>query len=129
MRACAANFNGIIHINILKSLVCQILHPVFQTQKKKRLSLLPQFILCAGAVGSATSALLADLTRIEQRTKAMAIIGITIGTAFSAAMVLGPLLTSYFSGFFLFWLSALFGVLAILILQFGIPTIKKVSLP
>jgi MFS family permease len=83
----------------------------------------------AGAVGSATSALLADLTRVEQRTKAMAIIGITIGTAFSAAMILGPLLTSYFSGFFLFWLSALFGVLAILILQFGIPAIKKVPLP
>jgi MFS family permease len=81
----------------------------------------------AGAVGSATSALLADLTRVEHRTKAMAIIGITIGTAFSAAMVLGPILASHFSGSFLFWLSALCGIFAMVVLRFGIPATPKTS--
>ena len=46
----------------------------------------------AGAVSGATLALAADLTRPEQRTKTMAVIGICIGLAFSVAFVLGPVL-------------------------------------
>ena len=37
-------------------------------------------------------ALAADLTRDEQRTKAMAIIGVTIGATFALSMVGGPVL-------------------------------------
>ncbi|MET1083491.1 MAG: MFS transporter [Burkholderiales bacterium] len=46
----------------------------------------------AGAISAAAMALAADLTRDEHRTKAMAIIGMTIGFMFAASMVLGPVL-------------------------------------
>lgn len=46
----------------------------------------------AGAINAAVMALTADLTREEQRTKAMALIGITIGVTFSISMVLSPIL-------------------------------------
>jgi MFS family permease len=46
----------------------------------------------AGAISAAVTALLADLTREEHRTKAMAMIGSTIGGMFALSMVLGPAL-------------------------------------
>jgi predicted MFS family arabinose efflux permease len=63
----------------------------------------------AGAINAAVMALTADLTREEHRTKAMAMIGITIGITFSISMVLSPLLYHYvgMSGMF-----SLIGVLA-----------------
>ena len=63
----------------------------------------------AGAINAAVMALTADLTREEHRTKAMAMIGITIGITFSISMVLSPLLYHYIgmSGIF-----NLIGVLA-----------------
>ena len=45
----------------------------------------------AGAINAAVMALTADLTREEQRTKAMALIGISIGITFSISMVLSPI--------------------------------------
>jgi MFS family permease len=44
----------------------------------------------AGAVSAAVIALTADLTRDEHRTKAMAMIGSTIGFAFALSLVAGP---------------------------------------
>ncbi|PLW81136.1 hypothetical protein CWI75_17000 [Kineobactrum sediminis] len=49
----------------------------------------------AGAIASSIMALVADLTREEQRTKAMAIVGASIGLAFALALVAGPLLAAY----------------------------------
>ncbi|MES2204151.1 MAG: MFS transporter, partial [Pseudomonadota bacterium] len=49
----------------------------------------------AGAVSSATMALLCDVTSEEHRTKAMASVGMTIGLSFAVAMVVGPLLNQY----------------------------------
>jgi MFS family permease len=46
----------------------------------------------AGAVSAAATALLADLTRPEVRTRAMAFIGISIGLSFVLSLVLAPLL-------------------------------------
>ncbi len=46
----------------------------------------------AGAINAAIMALTADLTREEHRTKAMATIGMTIGTTFSVSLILSPLL-------------------------------------
>src|SRR5689334_22847707 len=49
----------------------------------------------AGAISAAVIALAADLTREDQRTKAMAIIGMTIGAAFALSMAAGPVLDRF----------------------------------
>ena len=49
----------------------------------------------AGAVGSVILALVADLTSEENRTKAMAMVGITIGASFMVALVAGPILATF----------------------------------
>lgn len=46
----------------------------------------------AGAVSAAVTALLADLTRSEVRTRSMAVIGISIGLSFVVALILAPVL-------------------------------------
>jgi MFS family permease len=76
----------------------------------------------AGAVGSATSALLADLTRNEQRTKAMAIVGITIGLSFFVAMILGPVISSWSGVPSIFWLSTGLALLGLAVLYQAVPT-------
>ena len=47
----------------------------------------------SGAIAAAVMALLSDLTREQNRTKAMAFIGISFGITFAIAMVLGPIIT------------------------------------
>lgn len=75
-----------------------------------------------GAIGSTTLAMMADLTREDQRTKSMAIAGITIGFSFSLAMLIGPLLTKWISVGGLFQLAGCFGLIAIAILYLYVPT-------
>jgi len=48
----------------------------------------------AGAISAAVSALIADFTRDEVRTKAMSLVGGSITIVFALSLVLGPLLTS-----------------------------------
>ena len=48
----------------------------------------------AGAVSAVVMALLADVTREENRTKAMATMGMSIGVSFVVAFSLGPWLTT-----------------------------------
>ena len=70
----------------------------------------------SGAISAVVMALLADVTREEQRSKAMAIIGMSIGVSFMLAFVLGPLLTSQMGLSGLFWLSSFAGIAAISLL-------------
>jgi MFS family permease len=76
----------------------------------------------AGAIGSATLALAADLTREDQRTKAMAVIGVSIGLAFPVAFVLGPAISAHYGTPVVFWLAAVFGLLAVAVLLLAVPT-------
>ena len=57
----------------------------------------------AGAVSAAVTALLADQTRDEVRTKSMALVGASIGLMFALSLVAAPLLVAYtgLSGLFL----------------------------
>jgi MFS family permease len=71
-----------------------------------------------GAVGSTIIALIADLTREEQRSKAMAIAGMTIGMSFSLAMILGPLAANWIN---IFWLAAGLSFLGIVLLFTWVP--------
>jgi MFS family permease len=76
----------------------------------------------SGAIAAAIMALLADLTRESQRTKAMAMVGITIGMSFSVALILGPLLHHWMGMSGIFWLTAGLAVLGIFILLLVVPT-------
>jgi MFS family permease len=76
----------------------------------------------AGAISAALMALAADLTREQQRTKAMALIGISIGFAFSLAFIAGPLLDALIGVSGIFILSALLAVLAMVVLYLLVPT-------
>lgn len=71
----------------------------------------------AGAISAAVSALLADQTRDVVRTKAMAIVGASIGLVFSVSLVLSPLLNALLglSGMFaLTFVLALAGIAIVL---------------
>lgn len=75
----------------------------------------------AGAINAAVMALTADLTREDQRTKAMAMIGMTIGFSFALSMVLSPLLYARIGMSGIFIMTAVLAVLAILVVAFIIP--------
>lgn len=75
----------------------------------------------AGAISAAVIALTADLTREEQRTKAMAIIGMTIGATFALSMVAGPLLGELMGVPGIFALTGVLALAAIVVVRFAIP--------
>lgn len=79
----------------------------------------------AGAIGSVLMALLADLTPDDQRTKAMAVVGISIGLSFSLAMVISPVLAKHSGLCGIFYFTALLALLAMVLLHLVIPTPKK----
>ena len=70
----------------------------------------------AGAVSAVVMALLADVTREENRTKAMATMGMSIGVSFVVAFSLGPWLTTLVGISGLFWVTTIMGLLAMLML-------------
>ncbi len=74
-----------------------------------------------GAIAAVLMALAADLTREEHRSKAMAIIGMSIGMAFALALVIGPLLNTWIGVPGIFWLTAVLALLGIGVLFIGIP--------
>lgn len=80
-----------------------------------------RFIQGAGAISGVVMALLADLTREEQRTKAMAAIGMSIGLSFGAAFVIGPWLAAHFGLHGLFWSTTLFGLLGMAVCYWLVP--------
>src|SRR5690606_6656035 len=60
----------------------------------------------AGAVSATLTALLADRTRPEVRTRTMAILGVGVGASFLLALVAGPAIAAVFDVRALFWLAA-----------------------
>ena len=75
----------------------------------------------AGAIASTLMALLSDLTSEENRTKAMATIGASIGMSFMLAMVIGPLIATALGLPGVFWVTALLGCLGIIIFMRWVP--------
>lgn len=78
-----------------------------------------------GAVGSVLIALLADVTPDEDRTKAMAVVGMTIGSSFTLAMVLGPALCHRYGLSGIFYLTAFLAVCGLVLVHYVIPTPVK----
>lgn len=76
----------------------------------------------AGAISGPVMALAADLTRDTQRTKAMAMIGMSIGLSFAVAIVIAPAMDHWIGVPGIFWLIAGLAVMAIGILFAVVPT-------
>jgi MFS family permease len=75
----------------------------------------------SGAVAAAIMALLADQTREQVRTAAMATIGLSIGVAFAVAMVLGPWLAALYGLPGVFWFTSGLALLGLLVLWKLVP--------
>lgn len=75
----------------------------------------------AGAVSAVVTALVADLTRDEHRTKAMATIGGTIGIAFAFSLVAGPILNEWMGVPGIFFLTGILTLAAIAVVRFVVP--------
>jgi len=81
----------------------------------------------AGAVGSVILALVADLTVEENRTKAMALVGISIGASFMVALVAGPIVAKFIGVSGIFWLMVGLALVGIAITQFVVPNPRRIS--
>ena len=75
----------------------------------------------AGAVSAAVTALLADLTRDEVRTKAMAMVGASIGLMFALSLVLAPVLAAAVGLAGLFAITGVLALLGVAVVVWGAP--------
>ena len=75
-----------------------------------------------GAIASTLLALVSDLTRVEQRTKSMALIGAAIASSFGLALLIGPILFNLYGAKSIFIFSALSGLIGLWILFTIIPS-------
>ena len=83
-----------------------------------------RFLQGCGAISSTLLALVSDVTRVDNRAKAMAIIGMSIGASFAVALVLGPWINSLYGIEGIFLGTAIAGILGICVLFLFIPDVK-----
>ncbi|MBS0308579.1 MAG: MFS transporter [Proteobacteria bacterium] len=81
----------------------------------------------AGAISAAITAWIADATREEHRTKAMAMVGGSIGVSFALSMVGAPLLYHWIGMPGIFWLTAALAVAAIAVVLFVVPVVPSIA--
>ncbi len=79
----------------------------------------------AGAIAAAVMAMTADLTHEDNRTKAMAMIGASIGGAFTLALILGPVLSGWFGMDGIFWTTAGLALGAVILLHLTVSNPKE----
>ncbi|NOQ65530.1 MAG: MFS transporter [Methyloprofundus sp.] len=75
----------------------------------------------SGAIAAAIMAMVADLTKEVHRTKAMAMIGASIGISFGVAMTIGPIIAGFAGIQGIFWLTAILSFFAIFVVLFVVP--------
>jgi MFS family permease len=80
-----------------------------------------------GAIAGTDTALLADLTRPEIRTRAMAFIGLSIGASFIVSLVAAPVLGTLIGVPGLFWVMAGLAVGALGLLVVAVPAPPRVA--
>jgi MFS family permease len=81
----------------------------------------------AGAISAAISAMIADSTRDQHRTKAMAMVGMTIGMSFIVSLVASPLLYHVIGVPGMFDLTGLLALGAIAVIQWVVPDVPMSS--
>jgi MFS family permease len=75
----------------------------------------------AGAISAAVIALVADLTRATVRTRAMAVIGMTIGATFALSLVIAPALAPLIGVPGIFVMTGVLALAAIAVLKISVP--------
>ncbi|MCX7099230.1 MAG: MFS transporter [Methylococcales bacterium] len=83
--------------------------------------LLGRAIQGSGAIAAPIMALVADLTQEVHRTKAMALIGLSIGVSFGVAITAGPVIAGLVGVHGIFWLIAGLSLLAIGVIRYVVP--------
>jgi predicted MFS family arabinose efflux permease len=83
--------------------------------------LLGRAIQGSGAIAAPIMALVADLTQEVHRTKAMALIGLSIGVSFGVAITAGPVIAGLIGVHGIFWLIAVLSLLAIWVIRYQVP--------
>lgn len=75
----------------------------------------------AGAISAAITALIADNTREEHRTKAMAMVGGSIGLTFAVSLVAAPVLYNIIGMGGIFGLTGILSIIAIFVVAYVVP--------
>lgn len=76
-----------------------------------------RFLQGAGAISATLTALMADATREQVRTRTMAVFGIGIGASFLLALIIGPIIAAQSGVRSLFWIAATLALVAGLLLM------------
>jgi MFS family permease len=87
-----------------------------------------RFLQGAGAISAVVIAMTADLTREEHRTKAMALIGSTIGLAFALSLVAGPWLNRWIGVPGIFALTGVLALGAMLVVYLWVPDVPETAI-
>ncbi len=80
-----------------------------------------RFMQGAGAISSVVTAMIADFTTEEKRSKAMAMMGGSIAMSFAAAILIGPYVGGHYGVDVLFVITAFLAIFALLYLALFIP--------
>jgi len=88
--------------------------------------LLGRFLQGAGAIGAVVTAMISDIVKEEERTKAMGIMGATIAVAFALSMILGPIIGGYIGVDKLFWFVSLLPLISIYIFIKYVPPVPHI---
>jgi len=83
----------------------------------------------SGAISAAVTAWLADATRPEVRTRAMAMVGGSIGLSFALSLVIAPMIVGSTGLAGLFWTIALLGVVCLAVARFVVPVVPPIPKP
>lgn len=75
----------------------------------------------SGSIAAVVLAMVADVTRDEVRTRAMAIVGMSIGLSFTLGFIFGPILAAHYGVNSIFWLIACFDLAALAYMAAVIP--------
>ncbi|MFZ4709909.1 MAG: MFS transporter [Zwartia sp.] len=107
---------------VLGSVICALSNDIFWIT-------IGRAIQGSGAISAAITAWLADATRPEVRTRAMAMVGGSIGLSFALALVAAPLIVGAGGLSGLFWSIALLGVVCLAVARFIVPVVPLTAKP
>ncbi|QKF58733.1 MFS transporter [Aliarcobacter lanthieri] len=96
------------------SLICAIATDIFTL-------MLGRLLQGSGAIGAVVTAMISDLVKEEQRSKAMAMMGMFIGLSFALAMLAGPLIGGFIGIEVLFYITMFLALISIYILVKKVP--------